>query len=178
MSNQQTFIRVGTIPPVGEVAVETDDGTIISVGQAFKLNGGSGIVVSAEPNGSVNGIISLQNSFTDVGSTVGATDLDITTIPLPAEGTYTIEVRIAGYKTAGGTGNSGAGLSINGCVVSDGVTATLISDEDGFGHISSELNGVDANIIASGNNAIIRLTGVAGFSINWGAFSVYVFRGV
>ncbi len=168
----------GTIPPEVPESFNTDNGVAVPVANELNVLGGAGITTSAEPPGSDNLIISLQNSSNDTGQTIGATDLDITTIALPSVGTYTLEVRVAVWKISGGTGQSGAAIAINGGVRTNGVTATLIRDSDGFFHNDAELDGIDVNIIASGNNAIIRCSGIAGFTLNWGAFSVYVFRGV
>lgn len=121
-----------------------------------------------------NGFVSLRNTYVDQAQTIGAVTADITTIPLVVAGTYTFESRVSAWTT---TGPAGGGFSINGVLRSDGVTATLIGDSDGFLHSDAALNSADVNIISSGNNAIVRVTGVLGLTINWGAVTFYVFRG-
>lgn len=121
-----------------------------------------------------NGFVSLRNTFVDQAQTIGAVTADITTIPLTAAGTYTFEVRVSAWES---TGPAGKGFSVNGVARSDGVTATLISDADGFNHSDASLVAADVDIVDSGINAIVRVTGVAGLTINWGAVTVYVFRG-
>lgn len=162
------------IPPTVATSYVTDSGTAIPAANILNVNGGDGIVVTANPDLSNNVLISLQNSFVDQGQTIGATTDDVTTIPLTVAGTYTFEVRVAAWES---TGPNGAGYSKNAVIISDGVTATLIGDSDGFAHTDTALDDADVNIIASGNNAILRVLGVAGLTINWGAFTVYVFRG-
>lgn len=164
----------GPVPPAVPTQFTTDDGTAIPSANNLNVLGGSGIVTSANPDLSSNLFISVQNSFTDQAETIGATTADITTVPLTVAGTYTFECRVAAWTS---TGPAGAGFAINGVIRSDGVTATLIGDSDGFFHSDASLDSADVNIIASGNDAIIRVTGVAGLTIEWGAFTVYVFRG-
>jgi len=142
---------------------------------AFNINiiGSNGILIAG--NAGTNTLTaSIQNGQTDTGQTIGAVTSDISTIPLTVVGTYTFEIRVAAWES---TGPNSAGYAKNAVLRSDGVTATLIGDSDGFGHTDTALEDADVNIVASGNNAIVRVLGVAGLTINWGSFSVYVFRG-
>ena len=161
----------GPVPPSVATLYTEDVGTATPALNNLNVLGDTGIATS----GSGSTItISIQNGSTDQAQTIGATTADITTIPLTVAGTYTFETRASAWES---TGPSGAGFSINGVIRSDGVTATLIGDSDGFTHQDTALNASDVNIIASGNNAIVRVLGVAGLTVNWGAFTVYVFRG-
>ena len=164
----------GNLPPVVPTSFVTDNGTAIPAANILNVNGDNGIVTSANPNLSNNLVISLQNAEIGQATTVGAVTADPITVPLTTAGTYTFEVRVAAWES---TGPNSAGYSKNAVLRSDGVTATLIGDSDGFGHTDTALEDADVNIIASGNNAIVRVLGVVGLTINWGAFSVYVFRG-
>jgi len=164
----------GPIPPIIPTSFVTDDGTAIPAANILNVFGGSGVTTYADPNLSNNLYVQVQNSFTDQAQTIGATTADITTVPLTVAGTYTFESRVAAWES---TGPNGAGFSINGVVRSDGVTATLVGDSDGFTHQDVALNNTDVNLVVSGNNAIIRVLGEAGLTVNWGAFTVYVFRG-
>lgn len=142
---------------------------------SYNINilGSNGVLVAG--NAGTNTLtISVQNGQTDTGQTIGEVTSNISTIPLTTAGTYTIEARVAAWES---TGPNGAGFSINGVLRSDGVTATLIDDSDGFTKTDTALNASDVNIIASGNNAVVQVLGVEGLTINWGVFSVYVFRG-
>lgn len=164
----------GPVPPSVATLYTEDVGTATPALNNLNVFGGDGISTSGAGNTIT---ISVQNGFTDQAETIGATTADITTVPLTVAGTYTFEVRVAAWKTAGGAGESGAGYSINGVLRSDGASVTLIGDSDGFAHSDTELDDADVNIIASGSDAIVRVLGVSGLTINWGAFSVYVFRG-
>ena len=163
-------------PPAVPTSFVTDDATTaIPALNILNVLGGSGITTYASPNLSDNLYIQVQNSYTDQITTIGAVTEDIRTIILTDIGTYTIEVRVAAWES---TGPNGAGFSINGVVRTDGVTAVLIGDSDGFAHTDASLSTSDALISVAGNTAIIQVVGVAGLNINWGAFTVYVFRGV
>lgn len=165
----------GPVPPSVPTSFVTDNGTAIPAANILNVNGSNGVVTSANPNGSNNLVISLQNSTTGQATTVGATTADLTTVDLVTPGTYTFEARIAGYSIAGG---NGVGMSRIATFLSDGVTATIIDDSDGFNHTSVSLIDTDANFVASGRNVILRVLGEAGFTINWGGFQAYVFRGL
>ncbi len=164
----------GPVPPTVATSYVTDNGTAIPAVNILNVNGVDGVITYANPNGSNNLVIALQNSSVDQTQTIGGVTSDITTVALTLPGTYTFESRVAAWES---TGPNGAGFSINGVVRSNGVTATLIGDSDGFTHQDVALDDTDVNLIVSGNNAIIRVLGQAGFTVNWGALTVYVFRG-
>lgn len=164
-------------PPVVPTSFVTDDATIaIPALNILNVLGGTGITTYSNPNLGNNLYIQVQNSFTDQVTTVGATTENIRTVPLTDIGTYTIEVRVAAWES---TTPAGAGFSINGVVRTDGVTAVLIGDSDGFAHKDSPtLDDANVLITVAGNTALIQVVGVFGLTINWGAFTVYVFRGI
>lgn len=165
----------GPVPPTVATSYVTDNGTAIPALNILNVNGSNGVVTSANPNGSNNLVISLQNSTIGQATTIGATTADLITVDLTVAGTYTFESRIAAYATSGG---NGLGMSRIATFLSDGVTATIIDDSDGFDHTSIPLIDTEANYVSSGRNAVLRVLGEAGFTINWGGFQAYVFRGL
>ena len=177
MSQVYKNLAAGPVPPEVATSYVTDDGTAIPAANVLNVLGGDGIETYADPDLSNNLFIKVQNSFVDQATTVGAVTADLSTITLPISGTYTIESRIAAWKTVGGAGDAGAGYSINGVVRSSGGVATIIGDSDGFAHSDTELDDADVEIVVSGNTAIVRVLGVTGLTINWGGFTVYVNRG-
>ncbi len=167
----------GALPPEVATSYVTDDGTAIPAANILNVLGENGVVTSADPNGSNNLIISLQNSVIDQGQTINVQTIDLTTIDCSVAGTYFIEARVSAYTTAG---NNGAGLSLYATVISTGAAATVLDDTDAIAHISPVIDTADLDyeFVASGTDAILQVTGVAATTINWGAFSVYVFRGL
>lgn len=171
----------GPIPPNIATSYVTDDGTAIPALNVLNVLGGSGIETSADPNLSNNVFITLQNSQTDTVTTTDATPTTLTIIDASASGTYTLEARIAVHTV---TGPAGAGYSIFGSAISNGLAVTIIDDTDKINHNDASLAGatlgvdaIDVNFITSGTNIIIQVTGLAATTIKWAGFSVYVFIG-
>lgn len=165
-------------PPTVPTSFVTDNGTAIPAANVLNVNGdvvgGSGIVTSANPNLSNNLLIAIKNSNTATTQTVGAVTADIITIPLSTTPTtYVFEARVAAFEP---TTPASAGFSLFCTIRSGAVSATLITDTDKINHRESALNLCDANFVVSSDNAILRVTGVAGLTIDWAAFSVYVSR--
>ncbi len=148
-----------------------DSGVAVPAANNLNVFGGSGITTSGAGS---TVTISIKNSTTDTGQTVNAQTINLSTINCSVIGTYFIETRLAAWSIAG---VNGAGGSLYTTVISDGVTVTVIDDTDSIAHVSVPIAAIDYNVVGSGTNAILQVTGAAGFTINWGAFSVYVFRG-
>jgi hypothetical protein len=135
---------------------------------------GDGTITIAGNPGTNTLTASIGNSATGTGQTIGAVTADIITIPLSTTPTtYTIEARIAAFEA---TGPNSAGFSLFATVQSGAVSAILIVDTDKIKHASVPIDTSDANIVVSGDNAIVRVTGVVGLTIDWSAFSVYISR--
>lgn len=102
--------------------------------------------------------------FSGSATTIGATTDNIISIPLGAvAGTFQFEARVKGFES---TGPAGCGYNVYGTLITDGVTATLIGSQNIFNE-SLSLEDADAYFIASGNNAVLQVLGVAGLTIDW-----------
>lgn len=123
------------------------------------------------PNGTINitngpGSIGLDVSDTVSGTaiTVGATTQDIITFPLGlVAGTYQFEARAKAFEA---TTPAGAGYNVYGTFTTDGIAATLVGDQPIFNE-DPALAAADAYFVASGNNAVLQVLGVALLTINW-----------
>jgi hypothetical protein len=116
--------------------------------------------------------IQLTNRLEGTGQTVGATSDDLITFALGATpGTYTFDCRIAGFDD---TTPSGVGYTIVGAVRTTGAAATLLTGQaiDSFEEVATAT--CNAILAVSGNNAIFRVTGAAGLTIDWNAVGEYV----
>jgi len=167
----QFFIATtsGNLPPTVPTSFVEDTGSATPAANVLNVLGGSGIRTSGSGN---TVTIAIQNGSTANATTVGAVTADIITIPLAATNqTYTFDIRISGIET---TTPAGVGYNIFGTVRTNGVAASVVGTPDKIVNEDVALIAADANLIVSGNSAIIRLTGVAGVTINWGAFAVYV----
>lgn len=169
-------------PPTSLTTIVTDVGTVIVAANTVNMNGGqttanttAGIRTIANPTTSNNEVIQLTNRLQGQGSTVGAVTADIITFALGATpGTFKFHFEISGFNALT---PAGLGYSIEASVRTTGVAATVVSIPDGDEDEEAALSLADWAVIASGNNAILRVTGVAGLTINWGSVGYYVFRG-
>ena len=98
---------------------------------------------------------------------------DIVTIALGGVSrAFTFDIRVVGLDI---TSAGSCGFQLFGTVRTDGVTATVVGIPDKINNQEAILNATDANLVVSGNNAIVRVLGQAGQTINWAVFAVYVF---
>ena len=103
-------------------------------------------------------------SFT--ATTVGATTQDIITVPLGATpGTFQFEARVKAYEASN---PAGAGYNLYGTFTTDGATATLVGQQPVFNE-DPALTAADVYFVASGNNAVLQVLGVALLTIDWTA---------
>ncbi|NCN42680.1 hypothetical protein GW916_15695 [bacterium] len=114
--------------------------------------------------------ILLTNRLQGTGSTSGAVTDDIVTFSLGATpGTFRVFGNAAAFNAST---PASAGYRIEATTRTDGVTATLVGSlvapqED------ADLAAASLDAVVSGNNLIIRATGVAGLSINWSTSATY-----
>jgi hypothetical protein len=126
------------------------------------LTAGAGITIT-----NAAGSITIANSnFEDATTqTIGAVTADGITLALGAvAGVYSLEARIAGFDSAT---PSGCGYQLFGTVRTTGAAAALVGTPDKVVNEDAALAAADADIVVSGNNAIIRVTGVAALTIDW-----------
>lgn len=168
------------LPPEIPTSFVTDSGTAIPVANVLNVLGSDTTVNDADglrSIGSGNTVTyQLTNRLQGEGSTVGAVTADIITFDLGATpGCFKFHFEVTAFES---TTPSGLGYSIEASARTDGITATVIStpdaDEDEDDVLTDE---ADWNIIASGNNIILRVDGVTGLNLNWGSVGSYVFRG-
>lgn len=115
----------------------------------------------------------LTNRLTGSGTTVGAVNTDLVTFDLGATpGTYIIEAKVVGYTT---TGPASTGYTVIGTVATTGAAASIIGIPDETPIEDISLISSDVDFIASGNNFIVRVLGVAGTSLNWRVLATYTF---
>lgn len=175
----------GTLPT--DVAQEyvTDDGTVIPVANSMNVNGidsvennNNGILVRANPDLSENMEVVITNRVQGIGSTSGVATIDLITFNMGATaGVYKFSFDVAGFDS---TNDVGVGYQINASARTDGEAvpaATIISIPDGDEDEDDLLDTADWNVVTSGNNLILQVTGVnngGDLNINWGAVGSYV----
>lgn len=128
------------------------------------ITSSNGTVTITNGPGSID--LSVTNENVGTATTINAVTQDIITVPLGlVAGTYQFEARVKAFDAAT---PSGAGYNIYATLRTDGTTATLIGNQDVFNE-DPALGTADAYFIASGNNAVLQVLGVAGLTIHWSA---------
>lgn len=138
----------------------------------------SNLVIAKNGNGLIN--FSVSNSV--IGgtvTTVGAVTADAITFAMGSTpGTYQVTCRVAAFCSVANGGPLGAGYELIGTIRTDGAAGTVIQTIDKTVNEEGALaasTGSDANIIASGNNMIVRVLGTATKTINWRAELTFTF---
>jgi hypothetical protein len=152
----------------------TPNGKAIPSGNNLNVLGGSGISTYVDPNNGDNLFIKVKNSTTNIGQTIDNQTITLSTIDCSTAGTYFFTTQVAAYDVAG---VEAAGGSLYTTVRSTGGVVTVIDDTDAIAHRTSNLTAIDYQIIASGTNAIFQVTGQTGYTLDWGAITIYVYRG-
>lgn len=170
-----------------DLEIVTDDGTVIPVSSSINFNGSPrpdlsvipdsdfGILTYANPNSSENLAIFLTNRRVDEDSVTGATTVDLFTQDLGGTaGCYNFQVYVAGFES---TTPAALAYTIFGSIVTTGAAATLIVTQDIISDRQTALLDATVELVVSGNDAILRVTGVAGLTINFKSIATYIFAG-
>lgn len=178
MSQFYQGVTAGSLPPSVPTSFVTDSGTAIPAGNILNVLGGSTFSDDSDgikTFGSGNTVsVQLTNRSNTSGTTsdgLGQT-LDLITYSFIAPDTcYNFDINIVAKNTGAFTG---AGFKIFGTVVANATTATLMGVPDKIENKDPTLAAIQANLVVSGANAIVRVTGLAGTTIDWKMVSIYV----
>lgn len=171
--SQAGIINNAVLPPGAGVQTLTGD-----LGAAVGPDGANNIDLLTGPGLTSTGVpgthtitFTLDGSGEGTVQTIGAVTGDVITVPLGAvPGTYTFEARIAAFNAST---PAGAGYQIFGAVRTTGAAAVLIGTPDIIVNEEAALVNGDADLVVSANNAIFRVTGVAGLTIDWKCNSTF-----
>lgn len=166
----------GPAPPAVATSYVTDSGTAVPAANILDVFGGTS--TANNPNGIATSgatnieTISLTNRIRGTGTIVGAVTGDLITFNLGASpAVYRFTYDVTGRDT--GNGN-GVGYSLWASLRTDGATATLIQNPFDDADEDASLILANIDVIASGNNMILRATGVAGRTISYVALANYI----
>ncbi len=178
---------LGISPPAVATSYVTDDGTAIPAANILNVNGAglpnpaiiddndNGIETYANPDLSDNLAIFLTNRKVGSGSTVGAGTTDLFTQDLGAvPGTYNFQIYCSGFES---TTPAGCAYVIFGAIRTTGAAATILTTQELIADKEAALLAAAISIVVSGNNAIVRVTGVAGLTVNYKVLANYIFVG-
>lgn len=169
----------GPSPPNVPTSFPTDDGTAVPAANVLNVlardttvSDDDGIRTNADPDNSNNLFVELTNRLFGTASSVNAANADIITFSLGAvAAVYRFEFHVCGRDTATG---DGVGYTIFGSARTTGAAATIISTPFNDNDEDASLIAATMNLIASGNNVILRAVGVAGQTISYKAVGNYI----
>jgi hypothetical protein len=171
----QVYLGTASTPSVPTSFV-TDSGTATPAANSLSLLGddttdndvdgirtvGSGSTLTVE----------LTNRLYGTGTTVGATTADLITFDLGASAqVFVFKFSIVGRDTTSG---DGVAYDLKGTLKTDGAAATIIDIPDINDDEDVSIIAASIAMVASGNNAIVRATGVAGCTISYAAKGEYI----
>ncbi len=180
MSQIYKSLSSGPVPPAVPTSFVTDvNSPSVPIANVENVLGGdttanndNGIRTDGS-SGSNTLTIQLTNRLQGTGTTVGATTADLVTFSLGATpGAYNFELKVVGFDAVT---PSGTGYTILGTMRTSGAAATLVGTPDETVIEDAAMITSDVDMVASGNNLIIRVTGVVGLSINWNVVATFVF---
>ncbi len=170
----------GPVPPTVPTSFVTDiNSPSIPIANVENVIGGTvttnnvkGIQTDGS-SGSNTLTIQLTNRIQGTVTTTNATPTVLTTFALGATpGVYNFDIQIAGYDL---TDTAGVGYFISGSIRTTGAAAVLVGTPDKITNEEAATTAADANLVVSGNNAIVQVTGIAAKTIDWNALSQYIF---
>lgn len=160
-----------TLPPGSTLSFTTDSGSATPAANVIQVvTSGNGISTS----GSGNTItITLEDqSVSGTGQTIGFVNDDVITFDCGATpGTYMFDIKVSSFASSE---PAGGGYSIQ-CAVRTTGTACNVINQDLTAFEESALGGCTVEVVASGNNAIVRVLGANLLTINWSALATYNF---
>lgn len=171
------------IPPSVPTSFVTDNGTSVPSANIEIIHGidstennDNGIIIKggALQTGSSNEIdVVITNRLQGTTTTSGAVNANVISFALGSTaGSYAIEVRIAGSES---TTPGGVGYSLFATVYTTGAAASLQGSVDKIANENTSLTAATATVVASGNSAIVQVTGIAALNMSWGAVGLYTF---
>jgi hypothetical protein len=118
--------------------------------------------------------LTITDQLVQIGTatTVGATTATLITIPLAASQSVMIQCILTAYESTTPTAFGG---QIIGAVFRAGAAAAaVLPNPDPFSSEGGAIPNATMNISASGNNALVTVTGQAGLTLNWRGAAFFI----
>jgi hypothetical protein len=170
--SQQGILAEGSVVGGDVISLTGDTGGAVppTLGN-INIVGGAGISVSGNPGTST---LTITEDEVNEGTvtTIGAVTGDVITIALGATpSTYTLEARVGLFES---TTPAGGGMWVLGVARTTGAAASIVASDAEDTFLEAALTMASVEWVVSANSAILRVTGVAGLTINWAATAEYV----
>lgn len=185
MSQIYKSLTSGPVPPAVPTQFNTQNGNAVPSANILIVNGfdsdennANGIIVKGgvAGTGTSNEVdVVITNRYSQNSTTTGVSTSTVTILSALADGTYTLDMSVAAFATAGGP--AGNGYTIVGSVKSVSGVASLVGgagaqQKDSF----EDTVGANAVLGVSGNDITVTFTGVALFDFNWNVTGTYIYR--
>lgn len=173
--SQAGLINATGMPAVPTTFV-TDSGNAVPALNVLNVvtPGGGTTGISTSGAGNTITITIDDTTVTGTAQTIGAVSADVITFPLGAvPGNYVFDVKVTGFES---TTPAGASYTIEAGVRTTGAAAVLLPNQVPDEMEEAILVPADAVVTVAANTMIVRVTGVAGLTIDWKATAEYEFR--
>jgi len=170
----------GPLPPEVATEYDTDIGVAIPVANILNILGGStsdftdnGIQVIADPDGGNTVVVQETARLVGSGASFNANPVDLITFDLTPFGVavFRFEFYVTGLAPISG---DGVGYTMFASAKTDGATATVVATPFSDNDEDASLLLATLVFTSSGNNIILRATGVAGLQVRYKAIGTYV----
>jgi len=155
----------GAVPPIGN--------NINLKGGSSTINNANGVTIVGNA-GTATETVTLTNRLQSSGlvTTVGAVTADLITFPLGiTPGFFSFQFLVSAFNASTPAGSQYFNLS---GVRTTGAAAVLVSTQNLFTNGEAALAASNVTMVVSANNAILRVLGVAGLTIDWSTVGTYV----
>ncbi len=170
--SQSGSLRAKVTPPPPSVATSfvTDSGTSVPAANIININGGPGIVVSANPNLSNNILITpLTASYVGTVTTSGPLgqirNLNVS-IPIPVDGAISIRCNLVGVENNSGS-ITACGAEILATAKRNVSFSSICGTSDSTRNADQSFSSFLCRAVIVGDDLQIEVTGVTGSTINW-----------
>lgn len=168
MSNTQVINLPASTPAV-PITFVTDSGNAVAAANILNVLGADG--VTTEGAGNTITVRFAGATIEGTGQTVDAATADLVTVTPTDLKSFTVQAFITGYDAVNDE-------TVGGELIGGGrknTTVTIVSDAgDLTKHTDAALNGCNMELVASGADFVIQVTGVLGRTIDWAAVVNYV----
>ena len=116
--------------------------------------------------------LEVIDQLSGIGQTINNNTADLITFPMEASATvYRFVFYVAGRATTG----EAVGFTVFCTAKTNGTTATIVQDPFVYDAVDDVLTAGSITVVASGNSAILRVTGVNTYTINYFATGSFTF---